>query len=325
VKARRNPTDSNRTIVRAGAFTGLRVVVCDNETTGLDPINSRIVSVALNEIVSGRVFGGYARLIDPGKPVIGASEFHGVTLEVLHAAYAPMFTSVAPDIQERLTAHHGDTMVLAGFNVVFDALMLHNELARLGESLSDVSLLEVGDLAARAGIAGESLRELARSLNITAHDPHSSIGDTTVTTEALLQLVDRLASDDPAFHVTPFLHPFDPTVRLTRKGACNSPRGRDELTREHVTSHETDLTHKTRREAALAVCVNENRDDLYQWCADGIIDQRRALQVAEWVGTQLERDDLIRATRGHLLAALAYAAGETEDGRYIHLTGSPHV
>jgi DNA polymerase III epsilon subunit-like protein len=100
-------------------------------------VNSRIVSIALNEIVNGRVFGGYSRLVDPGAPVIGSGHIHGITVELLHAANAPMFMTVTPDILERLTSHHGETVALVGFNVVFDALMLHNELVRVGLSLNN--------------------------------------------------------------------------------------------------------------------------------------------------------------------------------------------
>ena len=50
---------------RAAAWAGLRVVVADVETTGLNTNTSRIVSVALAEIQAGRVLAGFASLVAP--------------------------------------------------------------------------------------------------------------------------------------------------------------------------------------------------------------------------------------------------------------------
>lgn len=108
-------------------------------------------------------------------------------------------------------------------------------------------------------MAAGSLEELTKSLDITAHDAHSSIGDTSVTTEALLRLVDRLHDGDPDFRVEPFLVPFDPTMRVARGGGRGG-RAQEEapLTEEHAAAHELDLTHKARRERALRICIAEH-------------------------------------------------------------------
>lgn len=74
---------------RASVFSGLRVIVCDNETTGLNTTTSRIVSVALSEVQQGRVLAGYATLVDPGLTHIGATHIHHITAEVLRRAEAP--------------------------------------------------------------------------------------------------------------------------------------------------------------------------------------------------------------------------------------------
>lgn len=58
---------------RAATWAGLRVVVADVETIGLDVASSRVVSLALAEIQAGRVLAGYATLIHPGLDRIGAA------------------------------------------------------------------------------------------------------------------------------------------------------------------------------------------------------------------------------------------------------------
>jgi DNA polymerase III epsilon subunit-like protein len=305
---------------RASVLSGLRAIVCDNETTGLNTSTSRIVSVALTEVQQGRVLAAYGSLVDPGLSHIGASHIHHITADVLRRAEAPSFDVVGPRILEHLAQRGDAVVVLAGFNVVFDALMLHNELARIASALPAIQLLEVKTLAAQAQVPATSLAELAGSLDIDSHDTHSSIGDTSVTTEALLRLVDRLREADPDFRLEPFLVPFDPTMRVSRRGARADRPEEAPLTEEHAAAHDLDLTHKARRERALRVCIAEHCTHLVSRCQDGITDPERAWQVAEWIGEQLDRDDIDRVTRGRLITALAMAAGSTEDGDYIRET-----
>lgn len=302
---------------RAALFAGLRVVVCDNETTGLNTTLSRIVSVALSEIQQGRVLAGYATLVDPGLSRIGASQIHYITAEVLRRADAPGFAVVGPRILDHLTPRGGETVVLAGYNITFDALLLHNELLRIGAALPDISLLDVRTLAQNAQVPGSSLEELAKSLDITPTDAHSAVGDTTVTTEALLRLADQLQRGDADFRLEPLLVPFNPAMRVTRNGTRARIKGEQApLTDAHLAAHNTDLTRKPQREKSLAVCVAEHCPDLVARCHDGITDTHRAWQVGEWIGEQLDTD-LDRVTRGRLLTALARASAATERGDYI--------
>ena len=297
------------------------MIVCDNETTGLNPSTSRIVSVALYELHQGRVLGGYASLVDPGLDIIGASNIHHLTADILRRAGAPDFDVVGPRILDLLDQRGDDRVVLAGYNVVFDALMLHNEFLRSSAAPPALQLLEVRDLAVKAGVDCTSLGELAKSLGIEAHDAHSSIGDTSVTTEALLRLSDRLRADAPDFHVEQFLVRFDPSMRVSNRGSrSRKVRPEPVLTPEHTAAHEADLTRKARREKALAVCVSEQCPHLVARCQDGITDATRAHQVPEWIGTLLDDPSIGRLTRGRLVTALAMAAGSTDDGAYIRNT-----
>ncbi len=297
------------------------MIVCDNETTGLNPSTSRIVSVALYELHQGRVLGGYASLVNPGLDIIGASNIHHLTADILRRAGAPDFDVVGPRILDLLDQRGDDRVVLAGYNVVFDALMLHNEFLRSSAAPPALQLLEVRDLAVKAGVNCTSLGELAKSLGIEAHDAHSSIGDTSVTTEALLRLSDRLRADAPDFHVEQFLVRFDPSMRVSNRGSrSRKVRPEPVLTPEHTAAHEADLTRKARREKALAVCVSEQCPHLVARCQDGITDATRAHQVPEWIGTLLDDPSIGRLTRGRLVTALAMAAGSTDDGAYIRNT-----
>lgn len=304
---------------RASRFSGLRIVVCDTETTGLSTTTSRVVSLALSEVEQGRVLSGYATLVDPGLSHIGAAHIHHITQDVLRRAGAPSFDLVGPRLMEHLSPHGANTVVLAGYKVVFDALLLYNELARVGLTMPPVMLLDVQTLAQKAHVSAASLADLAASLGIESPDAHSSIGDTYTTTEALLRVTDRLHQADPDFRIEPFLVSFDPNMRISRRGVRGG-REEEPLTPEHAAAHEKDLTHKRARENALLTCVDENCPHLVARTQDGIIDPVRARQVTEWVKTQLDRTDLTRVTRGRLLTGLAYSIGQTDKPDYIKAT-----
>ena len=142
-----------------------------------------------------------------------------------------------------------------------------------------------------------------------------------VTTEALLRLTDQLRAEDPDSRLEPLLVPFDPTMRVTRRDVRTRKQADEApLTQQHAASHDLDLTHRTRRERDLRNCVAEDCAHLVSRCQDGITDPHRAWQVGEWIGEQLDRDDLTRVTRGRLITALAVAAGSTDDGAHIRAT-----
>jgi hypothetical protein len=46
--------------------------------TALDVTTSRVISLALAEIQSGRILGGYATLVDSGLDRIGAAHVHHI-------------------------------------------------------------------------------------------------------------------------------------------------------------------------------------------------------------------------------------------------------
>lgn len=304
--------------VRAAQWAGIRAVVCDVETTGLNVVTSRVVSVAVSEIQAGRVLGGYASLVDPGLDRLGAYGIHYLTVGTLRTAAAPAFETVGPILLSRLAARDTETVLLAGYNVVFDALMLNAEYARLGSELPRILLLDAQALAARVSVAASSLSELASSLGLTPTDEHSAVSDAMVTAQALLLLGDRLRALAPEVRIDSLAVPFDPGMRLTRRGGVRAGRKQDvPLTPDHEAAHTKDLTTRRVREAALAVCVRYDCAQLVGRVEDSITTPHSAETVAEWFWGQLDRGDIPRGTRGRLLTALAVAVGRTDDPELI--------
>jgi DNA polymerase III epsilon subunit-like protein len=297
-------------------WAGRRVVVVDVETTGLSTTKSRIVSFGVAEVKAGRVQGSFGKLVNPGLAHIGADFIHGITADMLRGE--PAFAVFAPVLLDWFTPRDGETVMLAGQNVLFDALMLNAELARLGMELPPVLLLDTAKVAQAAGVEGSSLATLTASLGLVALDEHTAIADAQVTATALIKLVERMYDQDPAWTMDDLGVPFSPTLRMERSGKVSRADSDDEpLTPEHEAAHEADMTTKARREKSLAVCVAQDCPHLVMRVEDGITTPRSAQQAVEWVQAQLARPGLAHATRGRLYTALGVAASRTNDGDLI--------
>lgn len=304
---------------RTTQWSGFRVVVVDVETTGLTP-KDRVISIALCEIVEGRVQNAIASFIDPDLPFLGAYDIHGITVETLKAGGAVPFDDFRETLRTWLTPRGDEVVALSGHNVIFDALMLNYEMERLDDELPPLRLMNTQSLAQSLGLRGSSLGELLDSVELRPPDTHTAISDAMMAAEALLLLGDKHAETDPDTPVTARLEEFDRTLQLTRTGKVARTRAPQRLTPEHELSHHTDLTVKENRETALAVCVAHGCTELVGRCYDSIQTKASARQVARWVRTELDRDDLTRATRGRLLAGLGVAVGQTGDGKLIRAT-----
>lgn len=294
-------------------WKNLKIVVTDTETTGLTT-TSRIVSVAMIELVNGRSGNATAWLVNPGLRKIAQSERHGLDAEALRDAL--QFGAIADEVVLRLTCGPHERVILAGFNTAFDARMLQSELAACGSSLPRIEMLDVADLAEHVGLrfAPRSLTGLLKALGLDNPAAHTELGDAFTTAAATLQLLQRLiASDNPS--LDPVVRPLDP-ARLTAHTSRrrNSDQPPPELTAEHQAAHHALLTADPQeRRASLDVCLRESCEELAARMEDGIASTQDAADVLDWalnhaLGTQLSRRVL-----GRLLSGLGRAAIRTED------------
>lgn len=296
------------------AWRKVRVIVVDTETTGL-ATTSRIVSMAFNEIRGGRILGQFATLVDPGLAVIGASHIHKITAETLREAKAPSFAAIAAVVRGWLTPRAGETLILAGFKVAFDALRLRYEFEHIGQALPpDLRLLDVRWLAERLKVSARGLSDLAASLKISSDDPHTAVSDARVAALALIKLVEELAKAEPGARLDALATPFDPSIQVTKSGTIRSTQSAlPPLTPQHVAAHAANLTRAKSREAALAVCVEEQCTELARRCEEGVSNKKQAVEVLDWIRGQLRRRTITRATRGRLLDGLCRVLARTED------------
>lgn len=107
----------------------MRQIVLDTETTGLDPVNHRIIEIGCVELERRRLTGRhYHQYTNPMREVEeAAQEVHGISNEFLNDK--PEFSAV---VDEFLAFVKGAELLI--HNAPFDIGFLNAELARLGAS-----------------------------------------------------------------------------------------------------------------------------------------------------------------------------------------------
>jgi DNA polymerase-3 subunit epsilon len=127
---------------------GESLIGFDLETTGTEPLESRIVTAAVVEVRGGAVTGQRLWLADPGVRIPPqASAIHGVSNERAAAEGRPA-REVADEVAQLLVDGWARGVPVVAYNAAFDLTLLSAELARHG-------LPALGDRMARAtGDAG---------------------------------------------------------------------------------------------------------------------------------------------------------------------------
>ena len=196
---------------------GLPYAVVDVEATGLDPLDDRIVEIAVHRLhADGSPDRSYSTVLhnDSGP---GATHVHGLTVGDL--AGAPAFPQVAGDIAEML-----DGAVVVAHNAMFDTAMLTGEFARTGAAPDDLLVLCTLDLARRFGSGHRSLTlaACAEAEGVPLPHAHSAEHDARATAELLRRYLDR--AKEAGHH---YLDEVGATGALPTRGwAPWSPSGR---------------------------------------------------------------------------------------------------
>ncbi|MCH8567350.1 MAG: hypothetical protein LAT67_03770 [Balneolales bacterium] len=171
----------------------LNLTVFDLETTGLNPsVGDEIISIGAVRVVNAKLYkeDTFYELVKPERKVPDASiEIHGITNLMLENK---------PGLMEILPHFHGycEDSVLVGHNVAFDLRFL--EMASKKTSLSfkhpilDTLLLSS---VLYEDADSHKLDALCKKFGIQIDGRHTALGDAVATAEALIYLIDFLASN----------------------------------------------------------------------------------------------------------------------------------
>jgi DNA polymerase-3 subunit epsilon len=165
---------------QAPGSTGLNLhfAAVDLETTGLDPVEDRVIEVAVVLFdAQGTVLDEWTTLVNPGDRGAGVVAIHGIQSDWLAAA--PTFREIAGDLTDRVFGR-----VLVAHNHKFDLDFIEAEFRRLGLPVaSDVMVVDTMNLAEQLGLP-RKLTRLTQQIGIPYY-PHSALDDARAVTQVL--------------------------------------------------------------------------------------------------------------------------------------------
>lgn len=168
----------------------LPALVIDTETTGLNTVQDRVISIGGVRLLGARLHRAHTLnlLVNPGRTIPNRTiAVHGISNSMVTGA--PHFPVVAEEVASATAG-----LVMIGHHVAFDVRMLRNEMRRCGREWSpayslDVMLLYAGLFPDRRGLL---LDDIAAALQVPVIGRHSALGDALTTAEIYARLVPEM-------------------------------------------------------------------------------------------------------------------------------------
>jgi len=152
-----------------------KFVVLDVETTGLDPLENRIVEIALATVENGVITESWITRFNPEGPV-GKTEIHGITEEDVKDA--PLFKEKVIEILERI-----QNVAVVAHNSRFDLAFLRAEFDRMGSKMpwiAGICTLTISNYY-QPHLSRRRLVDCCDDIGITIENAHSAMGDAHAT------------------------------------------------------------------------------------------------------------------------------------------------
>lgn len=175
------------------------IFVCiDCETTGLDPVQDRIIEVAAVLFTTNEIIDRFESLVDPECVIPESSiAIHNITQEMI--AGKPLMISLVPKLLEfignRIIVGHG-----VGFDI--EVIALAAERGGIASNLRRNLYLDTLRMARHYGESPvNSLEQLRRHFNIEFEGPHRAMNDVMVNMEVFKYLAKYYKTTEQIFEV----------------------------------------------------------------------------------------------------------------------------
>ncbi|MBR3036810.1 MAG: PHP domain-containing protein, partial [Lachnospiraceae bacterium] len=185
--------DTKQTIVRPeNRALNDTCVVFDLETTGLSPVNDRIIEIGAVKIENGQVIDRFSSFVDPGRPIpFRIENLTGISDAMVKGA------GTIEEILPRFRAFIGDAFLVA-HNAEFDVSFLSQNLKQCGIPFEPFTYADT------LGIAHAFLRHLknytldtvAKELNVVLENHHRAVDDAECCAMIFLKFIRRFREQD---------------------------------------------------------------------------------------------------------------------------------
>lgn len=168
----------------------------DLETTGLDPVNDRIIEIAIVKFTYNDILDSYETLIDPEKLIPQETiEIHKITNDMVIGK--PKIQDVLPAILKKLQGH-----VIIGHGIKLDIEFIvqsckrHDIPTTLG-SCRSIDTLRLARLYGQSPT--NSLEKLRMHFNIADEGAHRAMNDVVVNIDVFKYLTQNFKTTDSIF------------------------------------------------------------------------------------------------------------------------------
>ena len=163
------------------------IVVLDFETTGLDPVNDRIIEIGAVKIKDGVIVDSFGLLVNPGVPL------KPKIVEITNIT--DMMLRDQPPIEEgmRQLFEFLGGCAIAAHNAKFDYAFLQNELERL-DMHYPCPVIDTLSMARRMypHLKSHRLKSVCRALGVSLKDAHRAVNDASATAQILIKMFEVL-------------------------------------------------------------------------------------------------------------------------------------
>ncbi len=169
------------------ALTQPRFAVVDVETSGLSPVQHRILQVAVVTVgADGTVLDEWSTLVRPSLWRVGPRHVHGLTVRRLWRA--PRLRAVAPELARRI-----DGNVVVAHNVGFDWAFIERAIGRAGTGRPApphrLCTLELSRSLDPERVLSHRLADVCERYGVPLTRAHDALADARATAALLPQLL----------------------------------------------------------------------------------------------------------------------------------------